>query len=139
MLPYKFGPKEALHFPARCAQVCSQWNRNGATATTRALDIGCAVGGSTFELTRYFDNVVGVDFSQHFIDAAIEMKEKGSMNYDILKQGTVFEKHLATLPTGVNPVRAEFSQGDACNLDPELGIGKLYDDLELLITHFRYV
>jgi len=36
----------------------------------RALDLGCAVGGSTFRLRRYFSHVVGVDGSRSFLNAA---------------------------------------------------------------------
>jgi 2-polyprenyl-3-methyl-5-hydroxy-6-metoxy-1,4-benzoquinol methylase len=36
----------------------------------RALDLGCAVGRSSFELTRYFDRVVGLDYSARFIQVA---------------------------------------------------------------------
>lgn len=41
-----------------------------AVSLERALDVGCAVGGSSFELTRHFDQVVGIDFSEMFITAA---------------------------------------------------------------------
>ena len=36
----------------------------------RALDVGCSVGGGTFELATTFDEAVGFDFSQAFVDAA---------------------------------------------------------------------
>ena len=36
--------------------------------------MGCAVGGTTFELSRHYDEVMGVDFSQAFVDAANFMK-----------------------------------------------------------------
>lgn len=35
-----------------------------------ALDIGCAVGGASFELARSFPHVLGIDYSQHFVNAA---------------------------------------------------------------------
>jgi 2-polyprenyl-3-methyl-5-hydroxy-6-metoxy-1,4-benzoquinol methylase len=35
--------------------------------TQRALDIGCAVGRSSFELARNFKEVVGIDFSHRFV------------------------------------------------------------------------
>lgn len=36
----------------------------------RALDLGCAVGRATIELAQYFDEVVGIDYSNSFIEAA---------------------------------------------------------------------
>ncbi len=42
----------------------------GERGDTVALDIGCAVGGASFELARSFNHVLGIDFSQHFVNAA---------------------------------------------------------------------
>jgi 2-polyprenyl-3-methyl-5-hydroxy-6-metoxy-1,4-benzoquinol methylase len=39
------------------------------------LDVGCAVGGASFELARHFREVVGIDFSRAFVQAAKLMKE----------------------------------------------------------------
>jgi SAM-dependent methyltransferase len=33
----------------------------------RAVDIGCAVGRTSYELTRTFDYVLGLDYSARFI------------------------------------------------------------------------
>jgi cyclopropane fatty-acyl-phospholipid synthase-like methyltransferase len=41
---------------------------------TSAIDIGCAVGGASFHLAAHFDTVLGVDFSQSFVNAANMMK-----------------------------------------------------------------
>jgi 2-polyprenyl-3-methyl-5-hydroxy-6-metoxy-1,4-benzoquinol methylase len=43
---------------------------SGERGETLALDIGCAVGGATFELARSFSHVLGIDYSQSFVDAA---------------------------------------------------------------------
>jgi SAM-dependent methyltransferase len=48
----------------------------GNTVPLRALDVGCAVGGSTLELTRNFNEVIGVDFSPAFIAKAREVQHK---------------------------------------------------------------
>lgn len=68
-------PQEALQFPARCAQLCEKHcdalkDFNGEKGDTLALDIGCAVGGATFELARAFTHVLGIDYSHAFVDAA---------------------------------------------------------------------
>lgn len=63
VLPFACGPIEALDFPRRCAELCSNAvgraseSQTPANTTHRALDVGCAVGGMTFELTRGFDEV----------------------------------------------------------------------------------
>ena len=116
-MPYDFGPKEALAFPTRLADLCSSLGGG----KQRALDIGCSVGGSAFELSRHFDRVVGIDFSQHFVDAANDMKVNGTRGFSMLKQGTMFVQRVAHVPEGIDRQRVEFQQGDACNLDPALG------------------
>ena len=43
-------PQEALEFPARCAKECIAVAKS--VPKSRALDVGCAVGRSSFELVR---------------------------------------------------------------------------------------
>lgn len=71
VLPYEWGPKEALNFPRRCAELCteavvdmsgegggiSKPGMKSSRPLLRAMDVGCSVGGVTFELTRMFDEV----------------------------------------------------------------------------------
>ena len=52
-----------------------------APRRVKALDLGCAVGRSTFELARTFDSVVGLDYSDAFIDAAEHLRQRRSMEY----------------------------------------------------------
>ena len=86
-----FISKEALEFPALCAKECSI----SASGHLRALDIGCAVGGSTFELARSFGEVVGFDFSAAFIKAANELQESGSKSYVSTVEGVIKENRIA--------------------------------------------
>ena len=124
VMPYGFGPAEALDFPRRLGELCqslTKEEKSTGVVVKRALDVGCSVGGSSFELSRHFDEVVGVDYSQHFIDAANEMKAKGTMQFEMMKQGRIFTTRKATLPESIHRDRVHFRQGDACNLDPSLG------------------
>lgn len=122
LMPYSFGPSSALHFPSRCAQICvDKALDSNISLNTRALDIGCAVGASTFELARSYNEVIGIDYSQHFIDAANKMKIDGKMEMEILKSGQLFEKEVATVPSEIDRTRVTFQQGDACSLDSSLG------------------
>jgi 2-polyprenyl-3-methyl-5-hydroxy-6-metoxy-1,4-benzoquinol methylase len=58
VLPYGEGPNSALNFTPKCAQACvAAVARSGKRDKLRALDVGCAVGGATFELARGFDEV----------------------------------------------------------------------------------
>ena len=61
----------------------------------RALDIGCAVGASTLEMTKAFDSVVGIDYSQAFIDACNTMKGQGMMKYSMVREGEICDEFVA--------------------------------------------
>ena len=90
----------------------------------RALDLGCAVGRSVFELAKEFDYVLGLDFSARFIRSALNLKEKGSLSYKIRAEGDLMEKKtVSLLDFGLDESkdRSEFFQADACNLDPRYG------------------
>lgn len=115
-LPHMIGPRSALNFPGRSAKLCSDH-----VSGSRALDIGCAVGASSFELAKYFDKVVGIDFSQHFVDAANLMKERGSVEFQSLVRGNVFMTCTTDLDQSIDRSRVTFQQGDACNLSTSLG------------------
>jgi predicted TPR repeat methyltransferase len=39
----------------------------------KALDIGCAVGRSSFELAKHFDHVTGIDFSARLINLGVQL------------------------------------------------------------------
>ncbi len=119
VLPYSFGPREALEFPARCVSelVCEHLPSGRA----RALDVGCAVGRASFELARYFDEVVGVDFSVAFIEAAQELASKGLLDYARAHEGKVTLRSVAAVPEGIDRARVQFETGDAMDLREDLG------------------
>ena len=63
----------------------------------RALDIGCAVGRSTFELARVMGEAVGIDYSQSFVDACNKLKEDGAMDYTITTEGDLYSELKAVV------------------------------------------
>ena len=64
---------------------------------SRALDVGCAVGRSTFELARDFDEVVGIDFSNAFVQRCQQLKMTGRSAYRLITEGVLGEDKLATI------------------------------------------
>lgn len=68
---------------------------------SRAIDIGCAVGRSTFELAREYDEVVGLDYSQAFIGACQELKITGQMNYSLVVEGELSDRKTATVDPSI--------------------------------------
>jgi 5-histidylcysteine sulfoxide synthase/putative 4-mercaptohistidine N1-methyltranferase len=108
------------NFPARCAAVCCQVARE--RPRRKALDLGCAVGRASFELAKEFEFVTGIDFSARFIRVALQLKEKGSVHYELAEEGEIVSYHEARLDgLGLDRVadRVEFFQGDATNLKPQ--------------------
>eukprot|EP01043_Picozoa_sp_COSAG02_P063591 COSAG02_NODE_9056_length_2346_cov_6.077437_1_plen_371_part_00 len=108
------APSEALGFAQRVANVCLQHSRPELRRT--ALDVGCAVGGSCFELSKQFDRVVGIDFSHAFIDACVELQKKGEKAYTCMVSGEIQQQCVAEVPPGSQRTRCSFAQGDACDL-----------------------
>ena len=75
------GPRDAIRFPQRCGELVSEWAQRLQLPMLSALDIGCAVGGSSFELAKTFDRVVGVDRSEAFVNAAKSMGVEGRQRF----------------------------------------------------------
>jgi len=127
LLPLRQGPRDALNFTERSVKICRDHVYLDRHSPSRALDLGCAVGSSSFELSKICNEVIGIDFSQHFIDAANTMKSNGKMSFDMLVRGQVY-KQCETKPISVDVDRSKvtFMQGDACNLSNELGITLAY-------------
>ena len=119
VLPYSNGPVSALHYPVRCVVECIDSGLLPPRA--RGLDLGCAVGRSTFELARICSSVVGIDYSRRFIEAANSMKADGGVPYFRVDEGDLVTNLTASVPEGVDISRVDFHQGDAANLSEDLG------------------
>ena len=104
-----------------------------STGKNSALDLGCAVGRSTFELAREFGSVMGLDYSDAFIDAAEHLRTAKSLSYQRWETG----RHNTQLTAEVDPAidcnQLGFVQGDAANLDvvPLLQNNEPYDAILL--------
>ena len=126
ILPYKDAPHTALRFPSRCADLCAK-HCNSVKLAPRAdpapglaLDVGCAVGGASFELARHFGQVVGVDLSRGFVAAARLMRDRGKLHYNALREGTIIDRLEASVPERIDRARVHFREGDACDLPASL-------------------
>ncbi|MCE5317016.1 MAG: putative 4-mercaptohistidine N1-methyltransferase [Parachlamydia sp.] len=102
--------KTALHFPVRCVTECLDPK---LPPHARALDLGCAVGRSSFELARHCEKVVGVDSSKIFIEAARTIQKQGFLEYPIIEEGSKIGLRLAQRPEGISQERIEFVYQDA--------------------------
>ena len=79
----------------------------------RSLDIGCSVGGHTFEAARYSELAVGLDNFFPAVRKAAEIQRKGRAEFFIRRRGRVFEKVSEEVDA---PENAMFLVSDA--LDP---------------------
>jgi putative 4-mercaptohistidine N1-methyltranferase len=117
-LPWDFGPRQAWGFHARLA-ACIDAGR--LPENSRALDLGCAVGRTSFELSRICESVLGIDFSHAFIDRAGHILQSGEIPLVLKREGQLGDAVVNRLPDGVRPERVSFLQGDAEALPESIG------------------
>lgn len=112
---YPTGMREALDFAVRTP---THFSNVGAK---RGLDLGCAVGRSTFEMSRSCGEVIGMDFSHAFINAAAQLAHGKKITYSRRDEGHLETSLTAVFPDGVFPDRVTFFQGDAMDLPLDIG------------------
>lgn len=115
ILPWENGPSDALGFPVRTVGHFSE-GRVG-----RSLDVGCAVGRSTFELGRTSDEVIGIDFSRAFITAAEKIGAGETLSCQRLEEAAEVTEVNVSRPDGIDGKGISFEVGDAMNLREDLG------------------
>ena len=116
-LAFPFGPRDALFYPIRCvSEFLPEIGK-----VERALDLGCAVGRSTFELSRWAREVVGIDLSHRFVAAANHVRERGRIEIRRVEEGEIVTRLSRELPVELSRERCWFEVGDAMNLRPDIG------------------
>ncbi|MEZ0386661.1 MAG: putative 4-mercaptohistidine N1-methyltransferase [Verrucomicrobium sp.] len=124
VLPWDFGPASALNFAVRSVTKLLDPALVPVSADvggTRALDLGCAVGRSAYELAAVCQEVTGIDYSQSFVDAAEKIRRDGLLPYLRIDEGSAQTPLSAKRPVPEAPAGVRFEQGDAMNLRPDLG------------------
>lgn len=87
----------------------------------KAIDVGCSVGRTSFELAKHFNEVTGLDFTARNIRIAHQLQTTGSVLYTIAQEGEVMDFEERTLSEyGLDKFAAkcEFLQQDASNMKP---------------------
>jgi len=103
------------NFALECAKIASKFTIN----TTKALDLGCATGRTTYELAKTFDEVEGIDFSVRFVQVGTKLKEDGIIAFQSPNEAELFTNKKVTIEElGYENLKEKvtFWQGDACNL-----------------------
>ena len=119
VLPWPDGPRAAFDYPVRCVRECV--DVAALPPNARALDVGCAVGRSTFELARYCGEVIGIDYSRRFIEVAQMLACDGSFPYLRTDEGALVTPLVAKVPAEILRERVQFEHGDAQALRVSLG------------------
>ena len=122
-LGFHYGPPVlgVPNFPAACIDYLMASIQ--FESRDRCLDIGCAVGRSSFELAKHFQHVDALDYSSGFIDAAKQLQQSGTIQYKIPTEGqlsTDCQTSLESLMSSNIANRVTFQTGDACNLPDEM-------------------
>ena len=135
VLPWATGPRDALDFAKR--SVTELIDPSRVPVSGSALDLGCAVGRSSFELTAMGLRVIGIDFSRSFIEAARKLAVTGQMAYQRRDEGAAVTELVARVPGTALRNQATFEQGDAMHLRPDLGAFDVVHAANLLcrLTH----
>jgi putative 4-mercaptohistidine N1-methyltranferase len=121
---WKAHPEAArlVGFAQRCANKLIAKARELGLPLDRALDVGCAVGGSSFDLARDFHEVLAFDLSAPFIEAARRLQSEGSLAYSIADEGDLQSHLTAVVADDIDRGRITFRQADACSLPADLGL-----------------
>lgn len=123
-------PPGSLEFPVATAEALLSDTTQKTFGS--ALDVGCAVGRSAYELSRVAEEVIGIDFSDSFADAARMIGSESSLPCGRYGEAHQREMQTVTIPEGVHPHRVRFEQGDAMDLRADLGSFDLVHAANLL-------
>ncbi|MBK7234355.1 MAG: 5-histidylcysteine sulfoxide synthase [Sterolibacteriaceae bacterium] len=116
-MPWAFGPREAAGFPQRCAQWLLDGAREFGAGSDRALDVGCAVGRASFELARGYREVIGVDLSRAFVDAAQAVQRTGALTFFRKDEGELgVQVNAAIDPAMIDRAHVSFHQANTTSL-----------------------
>jgi 5-histidylcysteine sulfoxide synthase/putative 4-mercaptohistidine N1-methyltranferase len=105
------------NFPKNSVEVLTPYLKD--IKRSKALDLGCSVGRSSFELAKHFDEVLGIDFSANFINVGVKLKKYDSLTFKVTTEGDLFDEKTVSLKDfALDEIKEKvtFMQGDACNL-----------------------
>ncbi|KAL8572528.1 hypothetical protein ACOMHN_019567 [Nucella lapillus] len=100
ILELEFGFRDSL--PAVVATFATNLARGFKIALTSALLVGSATGRGSFELSKHFDKVLGVECCGRLIDAALRLQTGSTLPFG--------EGREATLDADMKPERIVFKQ-----------------------------
>ncbi|MGE9295123.1 MAG: 5-histidylcysteine sulfoxide synthase [Puniceicoccales bacterium] len=127
---YGPDPLGVDNYGERIAQICL--DRMAKRTRGKALEIGCKVGRTTFELAAGFDRVLGLDPTARTIRIGVEMVDKGYTQWEIPSEGEIVDfrqVHLKDLGLDSSRAKVEFMQADLSNMKD------LYQGYDLILIN----
>ncbi|GAX12593.1 hypothetical protein FisN_13Lh051 [Fistulifera solaris] len=128
IFPHDHAPWHAVGFPQRVARLLISLIPKNEEFPKRALDIGCAVGGSSFELAKVFGKVDAFDYSESFVKAAKQLQANEVIRFQIPVEAELYEEVTVVYDEDVTEEvrqRVHFFTGDACSLQDMVEKGLL--------------
>ncbi|MDG0965288.1 MAG: putative 4-mercaptohistidine N1-methyltransferase [Opitutales bacterium] len=119
LMPWSDGPQNGFRFPVRTVRELIDHSSLPSSTPSRAFDIGCSVGRSTFEIANFCDEVAGCDLSHSFISAARSLVDNRQLPYEYLVEGDSYQNAVAKVEFDSNK-KISFFTADACSLPSEL-------------------
>ncbi len=89
------------------------------TPHKKALDIGCSVGRTAFEIAEQYAEVDALDFSTRFVQIGARMQRNGILRYERTEEGelcSLQERSLKSLGLTGDYTNINFLQQDATNM-----------------------
>jgi SAM-dependent methyltransferase len=122
------SPVHGIRFAQRVAEILvSLQPLHHERGRRTVLDIGCAVGGSSFELAKTYDHVDAFDLSSKFITTAkLVQSNPNNVQFRIPIEGTIHKTVTVQLDPDITAEirqKVNFVVGDACNI-PEMVCSK---------------
>lgn len=91
MLEFNYGEEHfnVKNFGNNSAEICKKVfkENNYKSNNRRALDVGCNMGRTSFELSKEFEEVIGIDFSARFFHLVVGLNQNGVLNYMVRSEG----------------------------------------------------
>lgn len=114
-IDFHYGAAPPIPFIDNFALVCARiaesviktspfWSSSNRSKPLRVLDLGCSTGRTSFELSRVFDQVVGIDFSARFVQVGHQLVTKGRARYTTTIEGDICGYHEVQLGDGNVPL-----------------------------------
>jgi SAM-dependent methyltransferase/uncharacterized protein YbaR (Trm112 family) len=108
------------------------WSAYFKGANGYALDIGCAVGRLSFEMSKTYSYVIGIDTSKPFIEKARELLIKKRLDFDLIIEGHIAERRSCDLDSQWNFDNMEFIVADALALPFPRGLFSTVSSVNVL-------